>query len=512
MTELPDDELDKLFKKSMKELNPKFKKEDWDALSKRLELADEKAKRERIIRWPLLKILVLSIITGLGLYYLFNDIDIRGKILGRTAHASKVHSADPIRISPQSKNYQQNLDDTINGFDNLASQNQKTGSGTMEKSRIRAADTLDAMTVKTFSDNLGENSRIKKSNAFQKGKLSRSQPTRPYQHDKSYPQSGNRKNTDRVQISSTEFSNEDGLEFDAKVPAYPGLRQKSHARQNVEPPVIFNTDQIQPENTKSRIVAQTPDISKQDTSKQDDRKRIFTKVLDHRPYKSSLDLVYPAVIGQKNNEDQLASTPKAENHLSPKLAFQFGYSPDISTVKIKNFSKPGSAIFMMAEYSVSNRLYFQLGLVRSKKIYNALAGEYKWPSNWKQNTLPISVDGTCKIYEVPFNLRYDITQKGSYRWFATTGVSSYYMASEKYVYNYPPYSTNIKWYDYQVKTGWYLLSHANVSVGYEYRFLKKLSLIAEPYMRIPMKKVGYGKINLMTTGVWLSLRYTPVFK
>lgn len=115
------------------------------------------------------------------------------------------------------------------------------------------------------------------------------------------------------------------------------------------------------------------------------------------------------------------------------------------------------------------------------------------------------------MIEIPLNLRFDIAQNERSRWFVGAGASSYYMQNEKYDYNYPAHTYNIIWNDYETSTGWFLLSHLNASAGFEYRFSKKLSLLAEPYVRVPIKKVGYGKVDLFSAGMWFSLRYTPVF-
>jgi hypothetical protein len=163
---------------------------------------------------------------------------------------------------------------------------------------------------------------------------------------------------------------------------------------------------------------------------------------------------------------------------SPKFAVRFSYSPDLSTVGLKNLSKPGTAVSLLIEYALFRKLYIQTGVARSSKIYNAKAGEYEWPASWSdQKVLPSSVDGVCKIIEIPLNVRYDITQTERSRWFTSAGASSYYMQNEKYDYNYDKY-VHDKWSNYETSTGWYWLSHLNASVGYEYRLSKKLSLIA----------------------------------
>ena len=69
MTELPDDELDKLFRKSSEEFDPTYEPEDWDALSKRLDQADGKKPAGWWWKWVPLGLLVFFIPAGLMMYY-----------------------------------------------------------------------------------------------------------------------------------------------------------------------------------------------------------------------------------------------------------------------------------------------------------------------------------------------------------------------------------------------------------------------------------------------------------
>jgi hypothetical protein len=172
-------------------------------------------------------------------------------------------------------------------------------------------------------------------------------------------------------------------------------------------------------------------------------------------------------------------------------------------------------VSLLVEYSVLPRLYLQSGAVWSRKDYSASAEAYQLPKHKYYPPLALSgIDGVCKVLEIPLNVRYDIALGERSRWFATGGFSSYHMNAEKYKYYYidPKDPSAEKWPGWNGKTGWYWLSHANVSAGYEYRISRKLSLLAEPSIRMPLKRVGYGKVNLITTGLWLSVRYTPVFK
>jgi hypothetical protein len=193
----------------------------------------------------------------------------------------------------------------------------------------------------------------------------------------------------------------------------------------------------------------------------------------------------------------------------PRWAVRLGVAPDLSTVGLKNFSAPKTAFSFLIEYGVGARFFVQSGAVRSLKVYSATAGDYQLPSGVKQSVYLSTVDGRCVVLEVPVNLKYTVIDRRNYNGFVSGGLSSYQMRKEKYDYHYDKYYQGAN-YGWSGKTGWYWLSHANVSVGYEHKITQRLSLVAEPYLRLPLKRVGYGKVNLITTGAWLSIRYAPL--
>lgn len=221
---------------------------------------------------------------------------------------------------------------------------------------------------------------------------------------------------------------------------------------------------------------------------------------------SSKQLKWPDIIfvDSVSVDEEKKETPVSYS----KWAIRLGVSPDLSTVGLKNFSSPKTAFGLLVEYGIGSRIFVQSGIVRSLKVYTAAAGDYRLPPGAKQSVYPSSVDGECEVLEVPLNLRYTVFNNERSGWFASGGISSYQMRKENYDYNYDKHYPGVK-YGWSGKTGWYWLSHLNASLGYEYKLSKRLSIVAEPYLRLPLKRVGYGKVNLITTGAWLSVRYAP---
>jgi hypothetical protein len=144
------------------------------------------------------------------------------------------------------------------------------------------------------------------------------------------------------------------------------------------------------------------------------------------------------------------------------------------------------------------------------KRYHA-NGEYFQPSGY---ILPaginmLAVKGENKMYEWPVNIRYTIVPNKN-RLFATAGMSSYFMKQENYEYEYEQngqYSKSYASYSNQTKN---MFSVINLSMGYTWSLGTIGDIRVEPYVKLPVKKLGFNNMPIMSTGInigftkWLS--------
>ncbi len=200
--------------------------------------------------------------------------------------------------------------------------------------------------------------------------------------------------------------------------------------------------------------------------------------------------------------------PQISDSFKKGLYLRLAASPDISLTRMNEMTKSGSNWAALVEYRFGNRWSVQSGVIRSMKYYNTSPESYQWPTNWSMPPSMIDINATCKMLDIPLNVRYDITKGYNKRIFVSAGATSYVMLNEKYVYNYEnPTDPRIKWKGWEGKTGSYYFSTLNFSVGYERQVLKKLSLQVEPFLKTPISKIGFGKVNLSTVGVFISAKY-----
>ncbi|WP_461100021.1 porin family protein [Spirosoma luteolum] len=192
---------------------------------------------------------------------------------------------------------------------------------------------------------------------------------------------------------------------------------------------------------------------------------------------------------------------------------RFVVSPDLSGVGLRNFSRPGTNLGLMLDYRLASRWSVQAGALWSTKRYEARTSDYTWPAHTYWKVKPESVSGECRMIDIPLNVRYDFVNRprnGRFdRWFVSSGLTSYVILEEEYNYNYakPNDPAIVNRSTYVDSTSRYGFSQLNLSAGYERAISQRLAWQVEPFLKVSLKGVGVYKVHLLSTGVFLSLRY-----
>ena len=182
-------------------------------------------------------------------------------------------------------------------------------------------------------------------------------------------------------------------------------------------------------------------------------------------------------------------------------------SPDFNSIDNLGKMALGGSMGLLFEYKISRKLVVQTGIVYSSKSYVGSFDDYRNWKDWKgyHPSKPTQVDGGCKVFDIPINLRLNLFQKPKQTWFVSSGVSSYWMMNENYTYNYAWGSPRaVGWSD----NSKYYFSVLNFSVGLERQISKRFSLQIEPYLKTPLKNVGRGGVNLYSSGLLFSTKYS----
>ncbi len=158
-------------------------------------------------------------------------------------------------------------------------------------------------------------------------------------------------------------------------------------------------------------------------------------------------------------------------------------------------------------YTINRRLSVQSGLYISNKKYLAFAGDYHpKPGSYFANVEMHEVKAACLVYEIPVTIRYNVAQLKSLRIYGTVGASSYIMQTEDYDYYYTAYNYPYE-KEWQYTGNKHLFSTGSFSIGIEKQLSKKVFLLAEPSVSIPLSGVGEGSVKLYSTALLVALRY-----
>ena len=179
---------------------------------------------------------------------------------------------------------------------------------------------------------------------------------------------------------------------------------------------------------------------------------------------------------------------------------------DFSNVKFSSAGRTGFNAGLQVGYYITDRLSINTGLVYNAKNYKARGKDFT-PKGAMVYYDIYRIEGGCNMLDIPLNVRYDLGIKTRSRYFISAGVSSYLMNKEDYEYYYY-YNGNAGSRNWSTnENSNYLFSILNFSGGVEQQLGSHLHFMAEPYLKIPVKGIGTGNIQLNSFGINLGLKY-----
>jgi hypothetical protein len=163
-------------------------------------------------------------------------------------------------------------------------------------------------------------------------------------------------------------------------------------------------------------------------------------------------------------------------------------------------------------YTIKNKLTIRTGFYSGRKIYSADADSYNPPPAFTQYYPYLEkVDANCKVYEIPVALSWHFGKNPSANWFVSAGLSTLLMKKETYNYFYKYTPTGATYSnEWTIKDeNKHYFSVATISAGYQRSIGKRMIFIAEPYVKLPLGGVGFGKVRLNSTGVLFTVGIKP---
>lgn len=213
-------------------------------------------------------------------------------------------------------------------------------------------------------------------------------------------------------------------------------------------------------------------------------------------------------------ESPVAADKKAKERKKKQSEFFFSLSagPDLSYV---NNNKAGDVKLLAGlgiGYTYKERLTIRTGFYSARKVYTATANAYDPPAGF-YSLYPYleKVEADCKVYEIPVSLSYNFKKKKEGNFFVSAGLSTFLMNEETYNYHYKYTPTgNTYTNKWTVKNeNSHFFSVATISGGYKKDIGKRFMMMAEPYIKLPLGGVGYGKVKLNSGGVLFTIGVKP---
>lgn len=214
------------------------------------------------------------------------------------------------------------------------------------------------------------------------------------------------------------------------------------------------------------------------------------------------------VLTQNESKDNSEALPTENSKIVQKLALNLGFSPDYSKVLASKFGPMGYNLQVILDFRISNKWALRAGIIKSKKLYDAYPEDYTWPVKWGKPSSPLKeVTAACDMLDIPVSLSYQVLQKGPNKLYTSLGITNYKMMKEKYEYWYEnDADPNLKWRKWEGSSGFFGAGIVNMSVGLERKLTNFLSFQIEPFVKIPVKNVGFGNVKLLTTGIFLNIK------
>ncbi len=212
------------------------------------------------------------------------------------------------------------------------------------------------------------------------------------------------------------------------------------------------------------------------------------------------DLAYSGAGKEKTQVD------KEEPHHRDLISLKVGYAPDLSSVGYFAPDEPGSNIGFFIEYHLNSRWSISSGLIRSNKIYFSEDPEQYKGTGYNRVDYD-RLNAECTVLDIPLNVNYYLKKKPNHNLIMSFGLSSYLMLTEDYDYFLDRAGNQQEWSARIEGENNHYFNLMNLSFAYEQRLKGNLYLQLEPFVKTPISGVGEGRVNLVSSGLFVGLKY-----
>jgi len=304
--------------------------------------------------------------------------------------------------------------------------------------------------------------------------------------------------------------------------------------QSVGPPEM-QKDVRKAESVSGTLLAQNNPLSKQLPKKQLNQQTFENEIRNTNTI-SVNDLNIPQANPEQkvSREDQATSVPEAvkqveqrrqatdeslfapnerpkempePQHLARKLTLSVLAAPDYNGVNNLNSASLGDNFGLLVTLKLAKNWSISTGGLYAKKLYETGFSNYNPSKNIWDEYYPESVYADCRVLDIPLNVNYSIVAGKNTTISFGTGISSYIMLREDYRFSYDEQDSNTAVAYHVVNENQHWLSVLNLQATLERRINSKVSIGLQPYMKIPMSKIGFAGVKLQSLGMAVVLNW-----
>lgn len=186
-------------------------------------------------------------------------------------------------------------------------------------------------------------------------------------------------------------------------------------------------------------------------------------------------------------------------------------APDFNSTGVmqrKSFSPVAGGLI---SYSISSRWSLSMRILYNNKKYSSTGEDYQVPYYyWSERTngiVPDNIDASCRVLDIPVLLTYKFYNRQRLSLSVSAGPGSYFLLDEKYKFTFRQDNPGADTQWQTKENSRVLFGIANLAAGIELHTGRKTSIGLEPYLKIPLKEMGWANVNLSGMGLLFSFQY-----
>ncbi|MEP7256181.1 MAG: hypothetical protein ABI666_10435 [Ferruginibacter sp.] len=492
-----DEEMDHIIKDAVDKHHPAYNDKAWEKMEKKLDKhLPQKTDRKRYLFF-----LLLFLLLGGGAFFGINYLNREKTSVNKEIAESKKNEQARGGNKKDEQPVAQNATPGDNSIENSSEEN-KVHPVDGDIKNLAAENVPDKTTGSTIN-NTGNNDislpKTKNNNKAENTQKNKMQVVK-------------RKGRSNIRITSVNPSDEsvdpsDEIAKAEKEKAKNNITKKRKADDKKNVVITAAT----PENNEAENTSAVPaDLKKNSVTLNEQKAESIKAKEDKKEVKAK------EVAVTENKISSSSEKKKSKKNVAGNFGITVSAGPDLSFIKLNKLGKTTLMYGAGLSYQFKNRITVRAGFYSAKKIYSAAPDQYK---SQPGTTYPYldGIDADCRVYEIPVSLSYNFGIRKNHNWFGNVGLSSYLMKTEDYDYNYkvPYYGQGYTYYTYKAaikNENKHYFAVLTLSAGYQYNFNKRISMQAEPYIKLPLAGVGDGKIKLKSAGVLFTVTVKPFAK